>query len=100
MSFIFADAWLITMNERREVLEGASVCVEGDRIAAVGTRQQLQQRFPTFDYIGNATPDLPALAHSRNAYIANPSPGLRARLKSGCLSNSKTTSKSPCCATL
>jgi len=42
----------------------------------------LQQRFPTFDYIGNATPDLPALAHSRNAYIANPSPGLRAGLKS------------------
>src|SRR5258708_6662966 len=45
MSFIFADAWLITMNERREVLECASVCVEKDRIIAVSTRQDLQKRF-------------------------------------------------------
>jgi 5-methylthioadenosine/S-adenosylhomocysteine deaminase len=51
MSFIFADGWLITMNERREVLEDASVCIEGDRIAAVGTRRQLQQRFPTAEVI-------------------------------------------------
>lgn len=42
----------------------------------------LQQRFAEFDYIGNASPDLPALAHSRHAYTANPSPGLRAELKS------------------
>ncbi len=27
MSIFFADAWLITMNEQREVLESASVCV-------------------------------------------------------------------------
>ena len=46
MSFILADGWLITMNERREILERASVCVENDRIAAVGSRQQLQQRYP------------------------------------------------------
>src|SRR3974390_701171 len=46
MSVLFADAWLITMNGGREVLEGASVCVENDRIAAVGTRRGLQQRFP------------------------------------------------------
>ena len=51
MSCIFADCWLITMNDRREVLEEASVCVEGDRIAAVGTRQQLQQRFPAAEVI-------------------------------------------------
>ena len=42
----------------------------------------LQQRFAAFDYIGNASPDLPALAHSKQAYIANPSMGLRAGLKS------------------
>src|ERR1700722_6514349 len=46
MSFILADGWLITMNERREVQERGSVCVEHDRIAAVGSRQQLQQQYP------------------------------------------------------
>src|SRR5258708_12220299 len=46
MSFILADGWLITMNERREILERGSVCVENDRIVAVGTRQQLQQKYP------------------------------------------------------
>jgi 5-methylthioadenosine/S-adenosylhomocysteine deaminase len=51
MSFIFADSWLITMNDRREVLENASVLVDGDRIAAIGTRQRLQQRFPTAEVI-------------------------------------------------
>jgi len=47
MSFIFADAWLITMNERREVLEGASVCVEKDRIVAVSTRRTCSDASPT-----------------------------------------------------
>lgn len=51
MTLIFSDAWLITMNERREVLEEASVCVQNDRIAAVGTRQQLQQRFPEAELV-------------------------------------------------
>lgn len=46
MSFILADGWLITMNERREVLERGSVCVDGDRIVAVGSRGQLQQQHP------------------------------------------------------
>jgi 4-hydroxybenzoate polyprenyltransferase len=41
----------------------------------------LQQRFPAFDYIGNARPDLPALAHSRQAYIANPTMGLLMAMK-------------------
>ena len=51
MSFIFADAWLITMNERREVLESASVCVEKDRILAVSTRRDLERRFPTAEVV-------------------------------------------------
>ncbi len=42
---------------------------------------ELQQHFPSYDYIGNATPDLPALAHARRAYIANPSAGLRVGIK-------------------
>ena len=46
MSIIFADAWLITMNEQREVLESASVCVEKDRIVAVSTRKDLKGAFP------------------------------------------------------
>jgi 5-methylthioadenosine/S-adenosylhomocysteine deaminase len=51
MSFIFADGWLITMNERREILERASVCVQNDRIAAIGTRAQLQQQYPGAEVI-------------------------------------------------
>src|SRR6202140_2977316 len=54
MSIIFADAWLITMNERREVLELASVCVEKDRIVAGSTREDLQRRFPTAE-LGDCT---------------------------------------------
>src|ERR1700753_1929497 len=46
MTFIVADGWLTTMNERREILERGSVCVENDRIAAEGTRQQLQHSYP------------------------------------------------------
>jgi 4-hydroxybenzoate polyprenyltransferase len=41
----------------------------------------LQQQFSEFDYIGNARPDLPTLANSRHAYIANPSLGLRMAMK-------------------
>src|SRR5580658_5139375 len=52
MSIIFADAWLITMNEQREVLEAASVCVEKDRIVAVSTREDLVRRFPTAEIVG------------------------------------------------
>jgi 4-hydroxybenzoate polyprenyltransferase len=42
----------------------------------------LQQRFPAFDYIGNAVADVPALSHSRRAYTANPTLGLRTAMKS------------------
>src|SRR6202140_4319234 len=51
MSIIFADAWLITMNAQREVLEGASVCVEKDRIVAVSTRDDLERRFPAAEIV-------------------------------------------------
>jgi len=47
---------------------------------------RLQSRFPQFDYIGNAKPDLPALAHARQAYIANPTTTLRLGLKTHSIS--------------
>lgn len=46
MSTILADAWLITMNPKREVLEKASVCVEADRIVGIGTRGALERAHP------------------------------------------------------
>jgi 4-hydroxybenzoate polyprenyltransferase len=35
-----------------------------------------------FDYVGNATPDLPLLTHATEAMLANPSLALRSRLRS------------------
>jgi hypothetical protein len=43
MAYILADAWLITMNERREVLDQASLLIEGERIAAIRTADQLRR---------------------------------------------------------
>jgi 5-methylthioadenosine/S-adenosylhomocysteine deaminase len=39
------------MSERREVLERASVCVEKDRIVAMGTRQDLQRRYAAAEIV-------------------------------------------------
>ena len=44
--------------------------------------ESLKKRFPGFDYIGNATPDLPLLEQAGEAMVANPSLSLRAELKS------------------
>jgi 4-hydroxybenzoate polyprenyltransferase len=43
----------------------------------------LQSQFPDrgFDYVGNAAPDIPVLACAKTGMLANPSPGLAARLK-------------------
>ena len=56
---------------------------EGPPVNLIGSHKlnALRERFPAFDYIGNARPDLPALIHSRRAYIANPTLGLRLGLK-------------------
>lgn len=44
--------------------------------------EELQRQFPEgFDYIGNAGPDIPVLAQAKTGMLANPSPGLAARLK-------------------
>ena len=50
----------------------------------------LQQRFPHFDYIGNAMADLPALSHSDHAYTANPSRSLTTALKARSLPVTQT----------
>lgn len=51
MSLILADAWLITMNARRDVLERGSVCIEGDRIAGVGSKTQLAHAHPEAEIV-------------------------------------------------
>ena len=45
---------------------------------------------PEFDYIGNDTPDLPLLAHAREAMVANPSHGLRRALRAGGIRPART----------
>ena len=51
MSIILADGWLVTMNPQRDVLEDASLLIEGDRIAAIGTRASLAARAPEAEVI-------------------------------------------------
>jgi 5-methylthioadenosine/S-adenosylhomocysteine deaminase len=46
MSLILSEGWVVTMNDRREILERASVLVVDDRIAAIGTLATLKQRNP------------------------------------------------------
>jgi 5-methylthioadenosine/S-adenosylhomocysteine deaminase len=51
MSLILADGWVVTMNDQRDVLEGASVLVEADRITAVATRERLRQSHPEAEIV-------------------------------------------------
>ena len=46
MAYLLADGWLITMNERRDVLERASVLVEKDGVGR--TEQFMQISVPGF----------------------------------------------------
>ncbi|GJE25375.1 amidohydrolase family protein [Methylobacterium organophilum] len=46
MSLILADACLVTMNPNWEILERASLLVEADRIAGIGSRASLSARAP------------------------------------------------------
>ena len=51
----------------------------------------LQKRFPNegFDYIGNASPDVPLLQHAGEAMVANPSFSLQAKIKARKISVSR-----------
>ena len=62
---------------------GVESASSGSSVNLTGSHKlsALKQRFPAFDYIGNARPDVPALAHSRRAYIANPTMGLLLALR-------------------
>jgi 5-methylthioadenosine/S-adenosylhomocysteine deaminase len=51
MSFILADACVITMNDARDILDRGSILVEGDRIAAVGTASRLAAKAPNAEII-------------------------------------------------
>src|ERR1700722_13862705 len=44
--------------------------------------ERLEQRFPDFDYVGNALPDLPILQGAQEAMLANPDLRLNSALKS------------------
>ena len=43
MRTIFQNVWVVTVNEKCDVLRNATVVVEGERIAYVGTQPQLPQ---------------------------------------------------------
>lgn len=51
MSTILANATLVTMNPRRDVLDRASLLIEGDRIAAIGTAAGLTAQAPEAELI-------------------------------------------------
>ena len=51
MSTILADSTLVTMNPRRDVLDRASLLIEGDRIAAIGTAAGLTAQAPDAEVI-------------------------------------------------
>ncbi|MBA0038581.1 amidohydrolase [Pantoea sp. BIGb0393] len=51
MSYLLADGWVITMNAQREILQQASLLIEGHHIAAIGTREDLQRRYPEAEII-------------------------------------------------
>ncbi len=44
--FLLHPRWLLPMNGNRQVLEGWSLAISGERIAAIAPRAQLQQQFP------------------------------------------------------
>ncbi len=51
MSFILADACVVTVNSANEVFEGASVLVSGDRVTAIGPKAALIGENPSAEVI-------------------------------------------------
>jgi 5-methylthioadenosine/S-adenosylhomocysteine deaminase len=51
MSLILADACIVTMNSTREIHCRGSVLIEDDRIAAIGTKDDLVKRAPDAEFI-------------------------------------------------
>lgn len=46
MSYLLTDAYVVTVDKERRVIENGAVLIEKDRIAAVGETDQLLARFP------------------------------------------------------
>lgn len=64
------------------IIAGVFASGESVKLRQGAKLEELQRQFPEgFDYIGNATPDIPVLAQAKTGMLANPSPGLAARLK-------------------
>ena len=51
MTFILADACVVTVNGARDILDRASVLVRGDRIAEIGSAATLKAKAPDADVI-------------------------------------------------
>lgn len=51
MTTILANGTVVTMNDRRDVLDRASLLIDGDRIAAIGTAASLTAREPGAEVI-------------------------------------------------
>lgn len=51
MTFILADACIVTVNDADEIIERGSVLVDGDRIAAIGTTAELSSLAPNAETI-------------------------------------------------
>ena len=59
MSFILADACVVTVNRANDVYERASVLVRGNRIANLGSKDELRAKEPNaavIDCCSNAAP--------------------------------------------
>ena len=54
MSVIISDACIITMNPHRDILDKGSILIEGNRIAAIGTKAQLSNGHPEARIIDGA----------------------------------------------
>jgi 4-hydroxybenzoate polyprenyltransferase len=69
--------------------DGSTNLAGGNKLRA------FQQRFAKFDYIGNAPPDVPLLRHSTAPMVANPTLGLRLRLRLKGIHPAKVFTDSP-----
>jgi 5-methylthioadenosine/S-adenosylhomocysteine deaminase len=51
MSYILADGWVVTMNDKREILDQASILIKDDKIAEIGGRAALVSKNPESEVI-------------------------------------------------
>lgn len=49
MKMIFEKGWVVTVDEKRRVIKDGAVAVNGDRIAAVGKREEVEGKLPDYE---------------------------------------------------